>query len=101
MTNTPPARERAGGVFACRSIAGGSMARSASGFALIITGIVIIGIGLLVMSGALSWFGRLPGDIRIERPGTRIYIPIVSSILLSLLLSLVFSAVGAILRRFR
>jgi hypothetical protein len=36
----------------------------------------------------LSWFGRLPGDIRIERPHTRIYVPITSMLLVSVVLSL-------------
>jgi len=38
--------------------------------------------------GALSWFGRLPGDIRIERETVRIYIPFVSMLLISAALSL-------------
>jgi hypothetical protein len=64
-------------------------------------GIALVGVGLLVWIGGLSWFGRLPGDIRIERPSTRIYIPLASSLLLSLVLSLVLSFVGAVMRRFR
>ena len=57
---------------------------------LIIAGIILIVIGLLLhyAPGALSWFGRLPGDIRIETERTRIYIPITSMILISLVLSL-------------
>jgi hypothetical protein len=54
-----------------------------------LVGVVIILIGLLVWSGALSWFGRLPGDIRYERETVRIYVPIVSMILVSAVLSLV------------
>jgi uncharacterized membrane protein YidH (DUF202 family) len=64
-------------------------------------GVVLVGVGLLVWLGGLAWFGRLPGDIRIERPNTRVYIPLASSLLLSVVLSLVLSAVGAIARRFR
>jgi hypothetical protein len=59
------------------------------------TGLLIIGlgaaavlIGLLVMSGGVSWFGRLPGDIRIERENVRIYVPIVSMLLISVAISL-------------
>jgi len=57
---------------------------------LIIAGIILIMIGLLLhyAPGALSWFGRLPGDIRIETERTRVYIPITSMILVSLVLSL-------------
>ncbi len=53
-------------------------------------------IGLLIYSGALSWFGRLPGDIRYQGEYTRVYFPIVSSLLASVLLSLLFY----LLRRF-
>lgn len=56
---------------------------------LIIVGLVIVLIGLGVWSGALSWFGRLPGDIRIEREEMRVYLPLVSMLLLSVLLSLI------------
>ena len=56
---------------------------------LIIVGLVIVLVGLGVWSGALSWFGRLPGDIRIEREGMRVYIPLLSMLLLSVLLSLI------------
>jgi hypothetical protein len=60
-------------------------------------GAVLILVGLLVWSGALDWFGRLPGDIRIEREGLRVYIPLVSMLLFSLALSLLLY----LLRRFR
>jgi xanthine/uracil permease len=59
-------------------------------------GLVVVVIGLLVFSGALSWFGRLPGDVRIRSDHTRVYIPIVSCLLASLVLSLVL----AVVRRF-
>jgi membrane protein implicated in regulation of membrane protease activity len=54
---------------------------------LIVGGIVLIIIGLLANSGLLGWFGRLPGDIRIEREHLRFYFPITTMILLSVLLS--------------
>lgn len=55
---------------------------------LVTIGVAIILVGLLVWSGGLSWFGRLPGDIRIERPNVRVYVPIVSMLLVSVGLSL-------------
>lgn len=55
-----------------------------------IAGAALVIIGLLIYSGALSWFGRLPGDIRHEGENTRVYIPIVSSLLVSILLSVMF-----------
>ena len=56
---------------------------------LIGAGVALILIGLLIWSGSLSWFGRLPGDIRIERESVRIYVPIVSMLVVSVVLSLV------------
>lgn len=57
---------------------------------LIAVGIALIVIGALWLTGALSWFGRLPGDIRIERPGFALYLPIVSMLLASTVLSLLW-----------
>jgi NAD/NADP transhydrogenase beta subunit len=62
---------------------------SSPGPLLVVVGVVFILIGLLAWSGSLSWFGRLPGDIRYERETVRIYVPLVSMILVSAVLSLV------------
>jgi hypothetical protein len=59
-------------------------------------GVAIVLIGVLVWTGALSWFGRLPGDIRHESGSTRIYVPLASMLLISVALSLV----AAVVRRF-
>jgi hypothetical protein len=56
---------------------------------LIALGVGLILIGLLVWSGGMSWFGRLPGDIRIERETMRVYLPIVSMALVSVVVSVV------------
>jgi NAD/NADP transhydrogenase beta subunit len=61
----------------------------APGPMLIALGVGLILIGLLFWSGSMSWFGRLPGDIRIERETVRIYVPIVSMLLVSAMVSLV------------
>ena len=61
----------------------------APGPMLIALGVGLILIGLLFWSGSMSWFGRLPGDIRIERDTVRIYVPIVSMLLVSAMVSLV------------
>ena len=60
------------------------------GFWIVVGGICLIVIGLLVYSGGLNWFGRLPGDIRYESDRTSVYIPLVSMLLVSLALSLIF-----------
>lgn len=66
------------------------------GLLVIVGGVFIIVVGLLIYSGGLSWFGRLPGDIRYESNNVRVYIPIVSMLLVSIALTLLFN----VLRRF-
>jgi uncharacterized membrane protein YidH (DUF202 family) len=66
------------------------------GILLVGLGVAVIVAGLLVWSGALSWVGRLPGDVRIERENVRFYFPITSMILISLVLTLILN----LLRRF-
>jgi hypothetical protein len=64
------------------------MGTQSLGKLLIVIGGVVILLGLILTFGKnLSFLGRLPGDIRIERPNLTIYIPITSCILLSILLS--------------
>jgi uncharacterized membrane protein len=72
------------------------MTGRSTGLVLIALGVVSILVGVLVWSGALSWFGRLPGDIRIERGTVRIYIPIVSMLIVSVVLTILYT----ILRKF-
>jgi hypothetical protein len=55
---------------------------------LVIVGVALVIVGLLVWSGAFSWFGRLPGDLRIERDSVRVYLPLASMLLVSVGLSL-------------
>ena len=64
-------------------------------------GLLLVGIGALValigvgvMAGLLTWFGRLPGDIRIEGDNVRVYVPIVSMLLVSVLLSIALAIVS-------
>jgi hypothetical protein len=56
--------------------------------------LIIIGVVLLVTGLLWPWLGRiplgrLPGDIVINRPNVRIYIPITTMILISLIISLI------------
>jgi hypothetical protein len=39
------------------------------------------------MTGALSWVGRLPGDIRYDGENARVYIPITTMIVVSVAVS--------------
>lgn len=60
-----------------------------TGLAIVIAGVIVVVAGLLIITGALGWFGRLPGDIRYSSGGTRIYVPITTMIVVSIVLSLV------------
>jgi len=62
----------------------------AIGLAVILGGIALLIVGLLIYSGGLNWFGRLPGDIRYQSDRVQIYVPIVSMLLISAALSLIF-----------
>ena len=62
---------------------------------IIILGLVFIVVGLVTIRGWLGWFGHLPGDVRVERPNVRIYVPIVSMLLISIL----FSVLSYVIRR--
>jgi hypothetical protein len=53
--------------------------------------LLLLGALLLYFPKLFAWFGHLPGDIRMERGGVRIYIPLTSALLLSLLLTLVLN----------
>ena len=60
------------------------------GRTLVGIGLVIAGVGLVwILAPSISWLGRLPGDIRIERENFRLYLPLITCLLLSLILSLV------------
>ena len=60
---------------------------------LIITGAVILTFGIVLYYAPwlVSWFGKLPGDIRIENKNSFVFIPITSMIVLSLLLTLLIN----------
>ncbi len=62
---------------------------------LIIIGAAIVMIGFVVyfLGDKLSWFGRLPGDIRIEKENGIFYFPITTMLLLSLVLNVILWAI--------
>ena len=59
---------------------------------LLVAGLLLALAGVLLLLGGrlpgLGWLGRLPGDVVFRRGSVTIYVPIVTSILLSLLLTL-------------
>lgn len=62
---------------------------------LVAVGVLLVVLGGLFWSGALSWFGKLPGDLRYESGSTRVYAPLVSL----LLVSVAISAIAYVVRR--
>jgi hypothetical protein len=60
---------------------------------LIYTGLLMIAAGLLVAYAPwiFSWFGRLPGDIRIEGRRGSFYFPVVSLLLVSAVASIILN----------
>ncbi|HSD72226.1 MAG TPA: DUF2905 domain-containing protein [Thermoanaerobaculia bacterium] len=57
---------------------------------------LLVVLGILLLVAALAWpvvsryFGRLPGDIVVRRPGFTFVFPIVTCLVLSLLASFLF-----------
>jgi uncharacterized membrane protein YidH (DUF202 family) len=58
---------------------------------LVSVGVLLTVAGLMLWLAAdkLGWFGRLPGDIRVEKPGFQFYAPLMTSLVLSIGLTLV------------
>jgi len=66
---------------------------------LILLGLVLIVAGVLWSVLGKLGLGRLPGDIVVERDGVHVYIPLATSILLSVVLSLVLTFIFWLLNR--
>ena len=56
---------------------------------LILLGIVILAVGLLWPWLGKLPIGRLPGDIIIDRPHLKVYIPITTMVVVSLVVSII------------
>lgn len=57
---------------------------------LILAGTVIIVVGLLFMFGSkIPWFGKLPGDIYIQKKSFTFFLPITTSIIVSIILTII------------
>lgn len=67
------------------------------GKTLMVLGAVLFGLGLLfwlVPGSPLQYLGKLPGDIRVEKPGFSFYFPLGTCILISLALTGLFWLIG-------
>ena len=67
------------------------MSGPALGKALLILAAAIALVGVLLLFGSKIGLGRLPGDLRFGRGSTRIYIPLATSLLVSLVLTLLLN----------
>lgn len=65
----------------------------AGGKFFIVLGVILLIMGLILTyaPGLFSWFGRLPGDIRIQDENKFIFIPITSMIIVSIVLTLIIN----------
>jgi hypothetical protein len=74
--------------------------------------LIAIGVASILLGGMLlaadripslgqvfSWFGRLPGDVSFKRENVSFYVPLGTSLLVSVILSLLFWVVGWFVRR--
>ncbi len=67
---------------------------------LVITGVLLAVTGAVIwlLSGRLSWFGHLPGDIHIRRENFSFYFPLTSMLLVSAVLSFLLWLIGRLFR---
>lgn len=61
---------------------------------LIILGVVFVLLGAIVLVAPRLGIGHLPGDVLIRRKNFALYIPIASSILISIILTLLLNIFG-------
>jgi hypothetical protein len=70
------------------------------GRALVITGVVILVVGLaLIFAERVPFVGRLPGDITLRGDGWTVYAPIATSIVVSRVLTAALSLFAWLARR--
>ena len=65
------------------------------GRGLVILGAVLLLIGgILLFANKVPFLGRLPGDFLIKRGTFTFYLPLATSVLISLLISLILTLIG-------
>ncbi len=70
------------------------------GKAIILTGVILIVVGLAVtLWDRIPLLGKLPGDIHLKRGNFHFYFPLMTSIMLSAVLTFVLWIVGHLTRR--
>ena len=65
---------------------------SGTGKLLIVSGIVLVVVGLLAMAGGkIPYLGKLPGDISIQRKHFSFHLPVVTCLAISLILTVLLN----------
>ncbi|WP_411726236.1 DUF2905 domain-containing protein [Methyloglobulus sp.] len=64
-----------------------------TGKIITVLGVVLVIIGLAVSYAPwlINWFGKLPGDIRIQNKNSFVFIPIVSMLIVSIIFTLIIN----------
>jgi hypothetical protein len=65
----------------------------ATGKYIILIGVTIIIVGVVIyfFHNYFKWFGKLPGDIRIEKENFKFYFPVVTMIIVSLVATILIN----------
>lgn len=60
---------------------------------IITAGCIVIVIGVIVHFAPwlINWFGKLPGDIRIETERSKVFIPLTSMVIVSIVLTVLIN----------
>jgi len=69
---------------------------------LAIAGVILVGFGLILMSGSKFSFwglGRLPGDIAYKGKNAQFYFPVVTCLMVSAAVALIFWVISLLNRR--
>jgi hypothetical protein len=67
---------------------------------LIILGATVVVVGTaFLLAGRVPFLGRLPGDFRIQRGNVGCYVPIATSIIISLILTVVLNLLARLLNK--
>jgi hypothetical protein len=69
------------------------------GRVLVVLGLALAGFGLLIQLVPALRLGRLPGDLSFGGASWRVYLPLGTSLVLSIVLTLVFGLIGYFARR--
>ena len=69
------------------------MGHRSLGLLIVGVGVVAVIVGVVVWAGGFGWFGRLPGDLRFGSGRARVYVPLVSGLVVSVVLTIIVNVV--------